>query len=604
MLKIWSKVKDFWSIIFFCLKLTVEASPKFFILYVLLDVLIVVVLFAVIYVTSILINLLVEYAGSNDFNGVIRSLIIISLLMLALNILNKTIESVKLYLEGLYNEIISIKTRHQIMKKAAEIDLYCFDSPEFYDEMNDASNNSAYIIQTAFQVLSFIRYFFQFCIAFVNLLMWNGILPILLTLSVIPSVIFKNKQLESVYSFQREHMKDERKIFYSFNMALSKEYAKDIRIYGLFPFLSSKVLNAWNHLFKSKKRITKRYTKILIVFDMLPEIIMVVCIFLLGVSVIRGNCTIGDFNYYQGIIGQVTAGIFMVIYNYTQIYDGKIRINNYVKFMNFKNNVKDEGKLVLEKSLFTIEFKNVGFRYNNKAKYVLKNLSFKIRSDQKIALVGVNGSGKSSIIKLLLRFYDPEEGVILINDKDIREYTIESVRKCFSPMFQDYCNYAFTVSEDVSISNYNESHNEEKVQYALYKSGAYEFVEKFPDKLNTYLSRQYEEGEELSGGQWQKIALSRMFFQNAEMYILDEPSSALDAESEDELFRKFEELYKDCGAILISHRLSNVKTADNILVIGDGKIIEQGNHKELMKLNGKYARMYNLQAKKYSEITV
>lgn len=604
MLKIWSKVKDFWSIIFFCLKLTVEASPKFFILYVLLDVLIVVVPFAVIYVTSILINLLVEYAGSNDFNGVIRSLIIISLLMLALNILNKTIESVKLYLEGLYNEIISIKTRHQIMKKAAEIDLYCFDSPEFYDEMNDASNNSAYIIQTAFQVLSFIRYFFQFCIAFVNLLMWNGILPILLTLSVIPSVIFKNKQLESVYSFQREHMKDERKIFYSFNMALSKEYAKDIRIYGLFPFLSSKVLNAWNHLFNSKKRITKRYTKILIVFDMLPEIIMVVCIFLLGVSVIRGNCTIGDFNYYQGIIGQVTAGIFMVIYNYTQIYDGKIRINNYVKFMNFKNNVKDEGKLVLEKSLFTIEFKNVGFRYNNKAKYVLKNLSFKIRSDQKIALVGVNGSGKSSIIKLLLRFYDPEEGVILINDKDIREYTIESVRKCFSPMFQDYCNYAFTVSEDVSISNYNESHNEEKVQYALYKSGAYEFVEKFPDKLNTYLSRQYEEGEELSGGQWQKIALSRMFFQNAEMYILDEPSSALDAESEDELFRKFEELYKDCGAILISHRLSNVKTADNILVIGDGKIIEQGDHKELMKLNGKYARMYNLQAKKYSEITV
>ena len=399
MLKIWSKVKDFWSIIFFCLKLTVEASPKFFILYVLLDVLIVVVPLAVIYVTSILINLLVEYAGSNDFNGVIRSLIIISLLILALNILNKTIESVKLYLEGLYNEIISIKTRHQIMKKAVEIDLYCFDSPEFYDEMNDASNNSAYIIQTAFQVLSFIRYFFQFCIAFVNLLMWNGILPILLTLSVIPSVIFKNKQLESVYSFQREHMKDERKIFYSFNMALSKEYAKDIRIYGLFPFLSSKVLNAWNHLFKSKKRITKRYTKILIVFDMLPEIIMVVCIFLLGVSVIRGNCTIGDFNYYQGIIGQVTAGIFMVIYNYTQIYDGKIRINNYVKFMNFKNNVKDEGKLVLEKSLFTIEFKNVGFRYNNKAKYVLKNLSFKIRSDQKIALVGVNGSGKSSIIK-------------------------------------------------------------------------------------------------------------------------------------------------------------------------------------------------------------
>lgn len=604
MLKIWSKVKDFWSIIFFCLKLTVEASPKYFILYILLDVFIVVVPFAVIYTTSLMINLLVDSAVSSNLNSVIFSFIIISLLMLVFNILNKTAESIKLYLEGLYNEIISIKTKHQIMKKAAEIDLYCFDSPDFYDEMNDAGNNSAYIIQTAFQVLTFIRYFLQFGIAFVNLLMWNGIIPILLTLSIIPSVIFKNKQLESVYSFQREHIKDERKIFYSYNMALSREFAKDIRIYGLFPFLSSKVLNAWNHLFKSKKQITKKYTRILIILDMLPEFLTVICMFLLGLSVIKGKCTIGDFNYYQGIVGQVTAGIFMVIYNYTQIYDGKIRINNYVKFMNFTNNVKDEGKIVLEKSLFTVEFKNVSFRYNNKANYVLKNLSFKIKSDQKIALVGVNGSGKSSIIKLLLRFYDPDEGVILINDIDIREYTIESLRKCFSPMFQDYCNYAFTVSEDVSISNYNELHDEEKIRYALYKSGAYEFVEKFPEKLNTYLSRQYEEGEELSGGQWQKIALSRMFFQKAEMYILDEPSSALDAESEDELFRKFEELYKDCGAILISHRLSNVKTADNILVIGEGRIIEQGNHKELMKLDGKYAKMYNLQAQKYSELTV
>ena len=250
MLKIWSKVKDFWSIIFFCLKLTVEASPKYFILYILLDVFIVVVPFAVIYTTSLMINLLVDSAVSSDLNSVIFSFIIISLLMLVFNILNKTAESIKLYLEGLYNEIISIKTKHQIMKKAVEIDLYCFDSPEFYDEMNDAGNNSAYIIQTAFQVLTFIRYFLQFGIAFVNLLMWNGIIPVLLTLSIIPSVIFKNKQLESVYSFQREHIKDERKIFYSYNMALSREFAKDIRIYGLFPFLISKVLNAWNHLFK------------------------------------------------------------------------------------------------------------------------------------------------------------------------------------------------------------------------------------------------------------------------------------------------------------------------------------------------------------------
>ncbi len=487
------------------------------------------------------------------------------------------------------------------MEKAAGIDLYCFDSHEFYDEMNDASNNSAFIIQISFQALDFIRYFTQFCIAFVSLLFWNYILPFLLVISVIPSILMKNKQLESVYSFQREHMKDERKIYYIMNMALSREYAKDIRIYNLFPLLSSKIMNTWNHLYKSKKKITKKYTKMLVAADILPEMTTIIILFLLGLSVINGNRSIGDFNYYQGIIGQVIAGLYMVIYNYGQIYDGKIRINNYLKFIQFENKVKDEGKEVLDKSDFVIEFRNVSFKYKEDSNFTLENLNFKLNSNQKIALVGVNGSGKTSIIKLLLRFYDPNEGTILIDNKDIREYTIESLRKCFSPMFQDYCNYAFTVRENVSLSDYNGSEDEDKIYYSLNKSGAEGFVNNFPEKINTYLTRQYEDGEELSGGQWQKIALSRTFFRDTVMYILDEPSSALDAEAEDELFRQFEDLYKNKGAILISHRLSNVKSADKIIVIDNGKVIEQGTHKELMSLDKKYAHMYKLQAQKYNE---
>lgn len=196
----------------------------------------------------------------------------------------------------------------------------------------------------------------------------------------------------------------------------------------------------------------------------------IIILFLLGLSVIEGSGTIGDFNYYQGIIGQVIAGLYMIIYNYGQIYDGKIRINNYLNFIHFENKVRDEGKIILNKSDFEIEFRNVSFKYKENSNFTLKNLNFKLNCNQKIALVGVNGSGKTSIIKLLLRFYDPNEGVILVDNKDIREYTVESLRKCFSPMFQDYCNYAFTVRENVSLSDYNEFENEEKLSMRWIKA--------------------------------------------------------------------------------------------------------------------------------------
>ena len=187
-------------------------------------------------------------------------------------------------------------------------------------------------------------------------------------------------------------------------------------------------MNTWNHLYKSKKKITKKYTKILVAADILPEMTTIIILFLLGLSVIEGSGTIGDFNYYQGIIGQVIASLYMIIYNYGQIYDGKIRINNYLNFIHFENKVRDEGKIILNKSDFEIEFRNVSFKYKENSNFTLENLNFKLNCNQKIALVGVNGSGKTSIIKLLLRFYDPNEGV---RDFNVDDESFELIRKQF-----------------------------------------------------------------------------------------------------------------------------------------------------------------------------
>ena len=246
-----------------------------------------------------------------------------------------------------------------------------------------------------------------------------------------------------------------------------------------------------------------------------------------------------------------------------------------------------------------IEFRHVSFCYPGSDVYVLRDINLHIQPGERIALVGLNGAGKTTLIKLLTRLYDPTDGQVLLDGVDLRDYDLTSLHQRFGVIFQDFVRYQFTVRENIGFGQVDALDDLARIKDAADRGGASPIIENMPQGYDTMLGRRWEKGQELSGGQWQKIALARAFMRKAEVLVLDEPTSALDAEAEYEVFRRFGELMEGRIAVLISHRFSTVRMADRIVVLSAGKILELGSHAELIQLDGAYARLFNLQAEGY-----
>lgn len=604
MRQILKSIHNFFKTIFFCIKLSYKTSPKYFVLRILLSLISVVLPFTSIYFLSVIID---HISKTNQYNNDLyiflpKFCFLIVFLILS-NIFNKIILHLETYFQGIHSEIMECAIQTDIMTKSAKMNLCYFDSHEFFNNIRDAKNSIPIITATCFLVLQNIRYIVQFMISFVCFCFFDFILGMLLTFSSIVSIIFECRKSRSLYGFQKENLDDERKLNYLSDITISQNSAKEIKFFSFFPWLLEKYKHIWNDIFNKKKAIVRKYTILISVLLIIPEIILAFIILKLGLLAFSEIYTIGDFSYYQGIATQLITCLSMVIAISEQISNSTYRVISYIKFLNIKSTSNNSNCKFLKFNSkdFIIQFEHVSFKYDSSMPYVIKDLCMEINSKNKTAIVGTNGCGKTTIIKLILRLYDPTEGKILINGVDIRNYDVEDIRSYFSILFQDYCNYAFSIRESIYLADLKFKDDEEKILNSLKKSGSYNFVKNFQNKLDTYLTRQYsDKGEELSGGQWQSLALARAFFREASIYVLDEPSSSLDAESEDILFKKIDDLCKGKGMIIVSHRLSNIKKSDQILVIENGRLIESGSHSQLINLNGKYAHMFNLQAEKYT----
>ncbi len=286
---------------------------------------------------------------------------------------------------------------------------------------------------------------------------------------------------------------------------------------------------------------------------------------------------------------------------FSSIAESALYLQDLFDFFELQPNIKTKAtsQSVPQKIQTGFVFENVGFKYRGSENWVLKNISFHLKVGEKLALVGENGAGKTTLVKLLARLYEPSEGRILLDGVDIRDYKLDEYRDAIGVIFQDYVRFQLKVDENIAIGQIDEVTNRPKIETSAHKSLANQVIERLPNQFDQVLGKRFSTGVELSGGEWQKIALARAYMRDAQLLILDEPTSALDARAEHEVFVRFAELIEGKSAVLISHRFSTVRMADRILFLEQGRLLELGSHEELLEKDGKYAELFHLQAQGY-----
>jgi len=380
-------------------------------------------------------------------------------------------------------------------------------------------------------------------------------------------------------------------------------YAKEVRLYGLTDYLLANARQLFDCQQDKLKKVLYKQLNRSTLCSFVSFLFISLCQILIIVAVLRKRITIGDWQFYTGSLQSAQHLLINIFSTITKSYEENLLTNVLNDFFSVKPEIdlnKGQSYTFFD-SPPVIEFKGVSFAYPQSTKSVICNLNFKIAAGEKIALVGVNGAGKSTIIKLLTRLYEPTAGEILFNGINIKNFMPKELYQTFGVVFQDFARYGFSISDNIGISDIANIKNMEKIKEAAISSQAHQFITKMPKGYETCLTKEFDPAgfANLSGGEWQKIAIARSFFRNGQVVILDEPTASLDPEAEYDIYQQFVKLVQGRTAVIVSHRLSSVRMVDRILVIKNGTICEQGSHHQLMELNQEYARLFRMQAEQY-----
>ncbi len=529
-------------------------------------------------------------------------------LQLGISLFSNLLSSLSNITQQLLQEQVGNKIQLMILEKANTLDLAFFENSEFYDKLREAADQSSYkpvsMISQTFDLLRTIITLVSMLFLLLQLAWWLAIIAL-----VVPIPSFISSSRYGWIGYQRmRRQSPERRLMQYFNMIMTTDTPnKEIKLFTLGRLFTERFRTLSEKFYQETREIVTRRYLMNFIWTSLTVISNSAIYLYVALQAVIGRITLGGLTLYTQTAVQVGQNFQGLLNGIANTYENNLYVNNVFEFLEYEPRILSPVSptpltFTSEQRGLDIEFRHISFTYPGKdpeTQAALKDVSFTVKTGESIALVGRNGAGKTTLVKLLTRLYDPDEGEILIGGRNIKEYNLQDLREQIGVIFQDYMTYHMNARENIGVGNVGRIGDHERIVSAANKSGASVVIEQLEKGYDTMLGKWFKEGAQLSGGEWQKVALARAFIRDARILILDEPTSALDAQAEYDIFAQFRVLTEGKTAIFISHRFSTVRLADRIFVIEHGVIREEGSHEELMALDGRYAQLFNLQAEAY-----
>lgn len=518
-------------------------------------------------------------------------------LNLCIGLLLRAIDYSDAILANSYTHYASVK----VMEQAARLDLTTYENPAFYDRLERARVQATDRLVMIQQIGRLLQQTVTTVIFSVGLMFASPWLVLLMLAGVLPSFLGETHFAFLGYAKNFRQTPAKRHMDYLRTVAGSRDGAKEIKLFGLSKYFTSRFQVLASEVYHEDMALSRKKLLLGGLLGIISTMGYYSAYLFVIFRTIHGSYSIGYFTFLTASIQQANSNLQQVFSTASGIADQALFLTDLIEFFKMEPTVvsKADGFVAPRPIQRGFEFENVSFTYPGTNRTVLKNFTFTLRPGERVALIGENGQGKTTIVKLITRLYDPSEGRILLDGKDLRDYKLEDLHHEIGVIFQDFVRYEMTARENIAVGRIDASDQQADIENAAHRSLADSVIAKLENGYEQILGRRFEGGVELSGGEWQRVALARAYLRDAQLLILDEPTAALDARSELEVFERFAELTRGKMALLISHRFSTVRMADRIVVLSGGRLIEEGSHTQLMQRSGLYAEMFELQAASY-----